>query len=57
MQHWRTTGIGVLLILAALTKAGAELAQGHHVDYVTLSGGLTAGWGFIQAADGKAVQK
>lgn len=55
MQHWRTTAIGALLILAALAKAGAELAQGHHVDYVTLSAGLGAGWGFIQAADGKAV--
>lgn len=56
MQHWRTTLIGVLLILGTLAKAGAELAQGQHVDFVTLSAGLGAGWGFIQAADGKAVR-
>lgn len=51
MNHWRTTTIGVLLIVGALAKAGAELAQGQHVDLPTLCAALTAGYGFIKAAD------
>lgn len=56
MQHWRTTVVGALLILGALAKAGAELAQGQHVDFTTLGAGVMAGVGFIKAADGAAVR-
>lgn len=51
MVHWRTTLVGALLIVGAVAKAGAELAQGQHVDFTTLTAGVTAGFGFIKAAD------
>lgn len=56
LQHWRTSLIGVLLIVGALGKAGAELLQGQHVDFTTLGAGVTAGLGFIKAADSAAVR-
>ena len=56
MQHWRTSLIGVLLILGVLGKAGAEFLQGQHVDLTTLGAGVTAGIGFIKAADAKEVR-
>ena len=56
MVHWRTTVVGALLIFGALSKATVELLQGQHIDFTTLTAGLTAGIGFIKAADSKAVR-
>src|SRR5258708_3892000 len=54
MVHWRTTLVGALLILGAAVKAGAELAQGQHVDFTALGAGVAAGIGFLKAAGSKA---
>jgi hypothetical protein len=56
MQHWRTTLVGALLIVGALAKAGAEFAQGQHVDFTLLAASVTAGIGFIKSADGAEVR-
>lgn len=53
--HWQTSLVGVLLIIGALAKAGAELAQGQHVDMTTLGAGLAAGIGFLRTPDSNKV--
>jgi hypothetical protein len=55
-KHWKTSLVGVLLIIGALAKAGAELAQGQHVDMTTLGAGISAGIGFLMAPDANKVQ-
>lgn len=54
-KHWQTSLVGVLLIIGALCKAGAEFMQGQHVDTTTLGAGIMAGIGFLRTADSNKV--
>jgi hypothetical protein len=53
MSSWRTTTLGVLTILGALTAAGVALLNGHQPDMATTGTALTTGIGLILAADHK----
>jgi hypothetical protein len=56
MKNWKTTTLGVLTIVAALSNAGAEYLNGHPINMLTLGAAITAGWGLIHASDAKAAQ-
>lgn len=55
MQSWRTTTLGILTILGALTGAGVSLLNGHQPDFAATTAGVLAGVGLIHAADNKAL--
>lgn len=47
----KTTVLGILTILAALSHAGIALLNGGNLDWTTLLPALTAGIGLIKAQD------
>lgn len=49
----KTTILGVLTIIAAVSNAGVALLSGMDVDWTTTIAALTGGWGLIHAADSK----
>ena len=51
--NWKTTALGVLSIIAALSNAGVSYLHGGSVDFTALIAALLAGWGLIHAADAK----
>lgn len=51
MSSWRTTLLGVLSILAAVTGAGMSMLNGHPVDFPTVIAAIMAGVGLIKAKD------
>ena len=55
MRSPRTTILGVLTIVGALTAAATQLLNGHQPDLATTSAGVLAGLGLIHAADNKAL--
>ena len=56
-RSWRTTLVGVLMILGLVANAGVTILDGDPattVDLKILLAGLGVGWGFIVARDQKA---
>ncbi len=52
MKNWKTTSIGILTIIVALSSALLNfLKAGSLPDWATLLASFTAGWGLIHAAD------
>lgn len=56
MGSWKTTALGILTIVAALTHAGQAWLSGQPMDFTMLIAALTAGWGLIHAADASKVK-
>lgn len=56
MKNWKTTTLGVLTIIAALSNAAVEYLNGKTVNMLTLGAAVAAGWGLIHASDAKAAQ-
>lgn len=57
MKNWKTTTLGVLTIVAAVSNAGVEYLNGHPVNMLALSAAVAAGWGLIHASDAKPALK
>lgn len=61
MSHWRTTAIGILMILGSTASfVGACLEAGgipKSEDFTILGVGLAAGTGFLRTADAKTTDK
>ena len=51
--NWKTTTLGILMILGALCNAAAQWIQGKQVDLATLGMAITGGMAAIKAADAK----
>lgn len=47
----KTTILGILTIVGAVTTAAYQYVQGSSIDFVVLSTAITAGWGLIMAKD------
>lgn len=47
----KTTILGILTIVGAVTTAAFQYVQGSSVDFVVLSTAIAAGWGLIMAKD------
>jgi hypothetical protein len=52
-ENWKTTAIGVCMIVGALCNAAVEYAQHRPVQLPVLYATVTAGVGLIKAADAK----
>ena len=51
MKNWKTTTLGILTLLGALTNAGLEFIKTGSCNLPILLTGLTAGWGLVKAKD------
>lgn len=54
-KNWKTTALGIFMIMGALGTAGVALLDGDPmtaVDWKLTSAGLVAGWAFVVAKDG-----
>ena len=51
MKSWKTTVTGICAIVAALAKAGSDLAAGHPIDYSVVVSAIMVGVGLICAKD------
>lgn len=48
---WKTTAMGILMIVGALCTAGVTALQGHAVDFSTTATAIGGGLGLLAAKD------
>lgn len=55
MKHPKTTVLGFLTILTALSSAAVSVMHGQTPDWVQVGSAVTTGFGLMAAADGASV--
>lgn len=50
-KSWKTTTLGIISIVSAITGAVTSLLQGHPIDFASVIAAITAGIGLISAKD------
>jgi hypothetical protein len=51
MKSWKTSVLGVIAIISAVSGAASALLQGHPVDFPSVIAAIMAGVGLIAAKD------